>query len=84
MYHPRIVHLCNVLEVSPSKWIISKALISLFFYFGAGYTIVRCLVARRLGIVEVLLQLTEDNSVEDVGENFSGNVATRRSRRAVP
>ena len=33
MYHPRIVHLCNVLEVAPSKWLISKALISLFFSF---------------------------------------------------
>ena len=33
LYHPRIVHLCNVLEVSPSKWLISKVLISLFFYF---------------------------------------------------
>ena len=33
LYHPRIAHLCNVLEVSPLKWLISKALISLFFYF---------------------------------------------------
>ena len=33
LYHPRIFHLCNVLEVAPSKWLISKALISLFFYF---------------------------------------------------
>ena len=33
MDHLRIVHLCNVLEVGPSKWLISKALISLFFYF---------------------------------------------------
>ena len=32
LYHPRIVHLCNVLEVAPSKCLISKALISLFFY----------------------------------------------------
>ena len=29
----RIVHLCNVKEVSPSKWMTSKDLISLFFYF---------------------------------------------------
>ena len=36
-YHPRIVHLCNVLEVSPSKWLISKALISLFFYFWSWF-----------------------------------------------
>ena len=33
LYHPRNFHLCNVLEVSPSKWLISKAFISLFFYF---------------------------------------------------
>ena len=38
MYHPRIFHLFNVLEFSPSKWLISKALISLFFYFGAIFT----------------------------------------------
>ena len=36
-YHPRIVHLCNVLEVSPSKWLISKVLISLFFYFWSWF-----------------------------------------------
>ena len=29
MYHPRIVHSCNVLEVSPSKWLISKVLLFL-------------------------------------------------------
>jgi hypothetical protein len=28
VYHP-----CNVLEVSSSRWLISKVLISLFFYF---------------------------------------------------
>ena len=33
LYHPRIVHLCNVKEVSPSKRLISKSLIYLFFYF---------------------------------------------------
>ena len=37
MYHPRIVHSCNVLEVAPSKWLISKALISLLFYFRAVF-----------------------------------------------
>jgi len=31
LYHPRIVHLCNVKEVSPSKRIILKSLIYLFF-----------------------------------------------------
>ena len=31
--HPRIFHLCNVKDVSPSKWLIYKAFISLFFYF---------------------------------------------------
>ena len=31
--HPRIVHLCNVKEVSPSKRLISKALIYLFYLF---------------------------------------------------
>ena len=35
--HPRIVHSCNVLEVSPSKWLISKALISLFFSFWSWF-----------------------------------------------
>ena len=35
--HPRIVHLCNLLEVSPSKWLISKALISIFFYFWSWF-----------------------------------------------
>ena len=38
LYHPRIVHLCNVLEVAPSKWLISKAFISLSSTFEAGYT----------------------------------------------
>ena len=33
LYHPRIVHLCNVKEVSPSKRLISKSFIYLFFYF---------------------------------------------------
>ena len=33
MYHPRIVHLCNVKEVSPSKRLNSKALIYLFYLF---------------------------------------------------
>ena len=33
LYHPRIVHLCKVLEVSPSKCLICKVLIYLFFYF---------------------------------------------------
>ena len=33
LYHPRIVHLCNVKEVSPSKRLISKSLIYLFYLF---------------------------------------------------
>ena len=33
MYHPRIVHLCNVKEVAPSKRLNSKALIYLFYLF---------------------------------------------------
>ena len=33
LYHPRIVHLCNVKEVSPSKRLNSKALIYLFYLF---------------------------------------------------
>ena len=33
MYHPRIVHLCNVKEVAPSKRLNSKALIFLFYIF---------------------------------------------------
>ena len=37
MYHPIIFHSCNVLEVAPSKWLISKALISLFFYFWSWF-----------------------------------------------
>jgi len=31
--HPRIVHLCNVKEVAPSKRLNSKALIYLFYLF---------------------------------------------------
>lgn len=30
MYHPRIIHLCNVKEFSPSKRIIFRSLIYLF------------------------------------------------------
>ena len=37
LYHPRIVHLCYVLEVAPSKSLISKVLISLFFYFWSWF-----------------------------------------------
>ena len=37
LYHQRIFHLCNVLEVSPSKWLISKALIYIFFYFWSWF-----------------------------------------------
>ena len=37
LYHPRIVHLCNVKEVSPSKRLNSKALIYLFYLFWAGF-----------------------------------------------
>ena len=37
LYHPRIFHLYNVKEVSPLKWLISKALISLFFYFWSWF-----------------------------------------------
>ena len=33
MYHPRIVHLCNVKEVAPSKRLNSKALIYIFYLF---------------------------------------------------
>ena len=33
LYHPRIVHLCNVKEVSPSKRLIMKSLIYLFCLF---------------------------------------------------
>ena len=33
MNHPRIVHLCNVKEVAPSKRLNSKALIYLFYLF---------------------------------------------------
>ena len=33
LYHPKIVHLCNVKEVSPSKRLISKVFISLIFNF---------------------------------------------------
>ena len=34
-------------------------------------SLVRYLVVGRLVVAEVLLQLTEDNSAEDAGENFS-------------
>ena len=30
------------------------------------------------------MQLTEENSAEDAGENFSGDVATGRSQGTVP
>ena len=33
MNHPRIIHICNVKEVSPSTRLIYKSLIYLFFYF---------------------------------------------------
>ena len=33
MYHPRIVHLCILKEVAPSKRLNSKALIYLFYLF---------------------------------------------------
>ena len=33
MNHPRIVHLCNVKEVAPSKRLNSKALIYIFYLF---------------------------------------------------
>jgi len=33
LYHRRIVHLCNVKEVSPSKRLILKLLIYLFYLF---------------------------------------------------
>jgi len=33
LYHPRIVHLCNVKEVAPSKRLNSKALIYLFYLY---------------------------------------------------
>ena len=37
LYHPRIIHLCNVLEFSPSKRLIYKAFISLLFYFWSWF-----------------------------------------------
>ena len=37
LYHPIIVHSCNILEVATSKWLISKALISPFFYFWSQF-----------------------------------------------
>ena len=37
LYHPRIVHLCNVKEVAPSKRLNSKSLIYLFYLFWAGF-----------------------------------------------
>jgi len=33
LYHRRIVHLCNIKEVTPSKRLNSKALIYLFYLF---------------------------------------------------
>ena len=33
LYHPRIVHLCNVKEVAPSKRLNSKVLIYIFYLF---------------------------------------------------
>ena len=33
LYHPRIIHFCNVKEVSHSKRLILKSLIYIFFYF---------------------------------------------------
>ena len=33
LYHPRIVHLCNLKEVAPSKRLNSKVLIYLFYLF---------------------------------------------------
>ena len=36
-YHPRIVNLCNLLEVSPSKWLFYRVLIYLYSIFGAGF-----------------------------------------------
>ena len=38
LYHPSIVHSCNVLEVSPLKWLIYKVLISLSSLLEAGFT----------------------------------------------
>ena len=37
LYHLRIIHSCNVLQVAPLKWLISKVLISLFFYFWSWF-----------------------------------------------
>ena len=33
LYHPRIDHLCNAKEISPSKRLISKVFIYLFYFF---------------------------------------------------
>jgi len=37
LYHPRIAHLCNVKEVSPSKRFISKSLIYIFYLFASWF-----------------------------------------------
>ena len=37
LYHPKIVHLCNLKEVSLSKYLIYKALISLLFHFWSWF-----------------------------------------------
>ena len=47
MYHPRIVHLCNVKEVSPSKMILLNSLIYLFLCFVSWlHNILRVLLSK--------------------------------------
>ena len=54
MYHPRIVHLCNAKEVAPSKRLISKALIFLFYLFVSWFHNNICIV--RVGHVVALVE----------------------------
>ena len=58
LYHPRIVHLCNVKEVAPSKRLISEVLIYLFYLFVSQFHNIGVVFAFELSACMLVCLLT--------------------------
>jgi len=68
--HPRIVHLCNVKEVAPSKRLNSKALIYLFYLFVSWFPNKHTLLQVEELQKEVLMLQQKNESMYELVHNI--------------
>jgi len=55
LYHQRIIHLCNVKEVPPSKRLNSKALIYFFYLFVSWFHNIRAVLWHKTNVIKIKL-----------------------------